>query len=94
MTYQKWFIADVLIVTKLLCLLVFFLNDLRDSGIIIVTGSRGAGQVDDNLFSTHMVEKFHSYQIFCFVCVGVLRPCQQRGHVEPIINSGTVPGQA
>ena len=32
--------------------------------------------------------------LFCFVCVGVLRPSQQRGHVEQLsVNSGTVPGQ-
>ena len=30
----------------------------------------------------------------CFVCVGVLRPSQPRGHVEPVVNSGTIPGQA
>ena len=37
---------------------------------------------------------FFGLALVCLFVLGVLRPTQQRGHVQPAVNSGTVPEQA
>ena len=40
--------------------------------------------VDINAYKKGQNPFFHLQDIDLFVCVGVLRPSQQRGHVEPV----------